>query len=94
MIGTTLAPSEYLKRMAEEITRIDAASVSQLADLMWERYEAGRMIFLIGNGGSGSNASHFCEDVGKVGVGFAAACLRRLDQTVETCGCFRAGRRV
>ena len=65
MIGTTLSPADYLKRMAEEITRIDPASVKKLSDLMWERYEAGRMIFLIGNGGSGSNASHFCEDVGK-----------------------------
>src|SRR5262249_30685488 len=24
-----------------------------------------RMVFLCGNGGSGSNASHFCEDLGK-----------------------------
>jgi D-sedoheptulose 7-phosphate isomerase len=39
--------------------------VKALADLMYERYLAGRMIFVIGNGGSGSNASHFCEDIGK-----------------------------
>src|SRR5262249_17739257 len=36
-----------------------------LADAMHEAYLSGRMIFLIGNGGSGSNASHFCEDMGK-----------------------------
>jgi len=39
--------------------------VQTLADLMHARYKAGRMIFVIGNGGSGSNASHFCEDIGK-----------------------------
>ena len=29
------------------------------------RLQAGRFVFVIGNGGSGSNASHFCEDIGK-----------------------------
>ena len=28
-------------------------------------HEKGRFVFLCGNGGSGSNASHFCEDMGK-----------------------------
>ena len=65
MLGTKLGPVEFLKRLGEECTRVDPASVKTLADLMWERYEAGRMIFVIGNGGSGSNASHFCEDIGK-----------------------------
>ena len=65
MLGTKLNPTDFLKRLGEECLRVDPASVKQLADLMWERYEAGRMIFVIGNGGSGSNASHFCEDIGK-----------------------------
>ena len=65
MIGTKLSPAEYLKRMGEELLRVDPAQVKTLADLLWERYEAGRFIFVIGNGGSGSNASHFCEDIGK-----------------------------
>jgi D-sedoheptulose 7-phosphate isomerase len=65
MLGTTLNPTDFLKRLGEECTRIDPASVKLLADVMWERYLAGRMIFVIGNGGSGSNASHFCEDIGK-----------------------------
>jgi D-sedoheptulose 7-phosphate isomerase len=65
MLGTKLNPTDFLKRLGEECTRVDPASVKNLADLMWERYEAGRMIFVIGNGGSGSNASHFCEDIGK-----------------------------
>ena len=41
------------------------AEVQKLADLIHERYVAGRFVFVIGNGGSGSNASHFCEDMGK-----------------------------
>lgn len=65
MLGATLAVAPFLKRMADELLRIDASEVQTLADLMHARYKAGRMIFVIGNGGSGSNASHFCEDIGK-----------------------------
>lgn len=65
MLGTTLNPRQFLNRVAAELERIDPAEVQKLADLMHERYTAGRFVFVIGNGGSGSNASHFCEDMGK-----------------------------
>jgi D-sedoheptulose 7-phosphate isomerase len=65
MLGTKLNPAAFLQRVGEECTRIDPAQVQKLSDLMWERYLAGRFVFVIGNGGSGSNASHFCEDIGK-----------------------------
>jgi D-sedoheptulose 7-phosphate isomerase len=39
--------------------------VKALADAIFECYQHKRMVFLCGNGGSGSNASHFCEDLGK-----------------------------
>jgi D-sedoheptulose 7-phosphate isomerase len=65
MLGTQMAAGPFLKRVADELLRIDPAEVKALADLMYEKYLAGRMIFVIGNGGSGSNASHFCEDIGK-----------------------------
>jgi D-sedoheptulose 7-phosphate isomerase len=65
MLGTTLDVAPFLKRVGEELLRIDPAEVRALADAMWRAHQDGRLIFLIGNGGSGSNASHFCEDVGK-----------------------------
>jgi D-sedoheptulose 7-phosphate isomerase len=65
MLGTRMAAGPFLKRVADELLRLDPAEVQALADAMYETYLAGRMIFLVGNGGSGSNASHFCEDVGK-----------------------------
>jgi len=65
MLGIKLDVNAFLERVGQEMQRIDAAQVKALADVMYECYEKGRMIFLIGNGGSGSNASHFCEDVGK-----------------------------
>lgn len=65
MIGTQMSAKPFLHRVAEELARIDAQEVETLADLMYETYQADRFIFVIGNGGSGSNASHFCEDIGK-----------------------------
>jgi len=65
MLGIKLTPGDYLKRIAEECQKIDPAQVKRLSDAIFERFEAGRFVFIIGNGGSGSNASHLCEDVGK-----------------------------
>lgn len=65
MLGATMPAGPFLKRMADELLRLDPAQVTNLADLMYDCYRRGRTIFVIGNGGSGSNASHFCEDIGK-----------------------------
>jgi D-sedoheptulose 7-phosphate isomerase len=65
MLGTTLSPRQFLDRVCTEIGKINIAEVQKLADLIHERYVKGRFVFIIGNGGSGSNASHFCEDLGK-----------------------------
>ena len=65
MLGTKLDVGPFLSRVGEELGRIDAAEVKALADAIYGCYERGRIVFLIGNGGSGSNASHFCEDLGK-----------------------------
>jgi D-sedoheptulose 7-phosphate isomerase len=65
MLGTTLNPRQFLDRVAAELGRVNPAELQKLADLIHDRYLAGRFVFVIGNGGSGSNASHFCEDLGK-----------------------------
>ena len=65
MLGTELNPQEFMARVAQELARIDPHEIQKLADLIHERYLKGRFVFIIGNGGSGSNASHLCEDLGK-----------------------------
>jgi D-sedoheptulose 7-phosphate isomerase len=65
MLGVTLNPRQFLDRVAAEMQRIDPAQVQRLSDLIYECYCRERFVFIIGNGGSGSNASHFCEDLGK-----------------------------
>lgn len=65
MLGVTLDPRSFLERIGQELLRIDPREVAALSDLIHTAYVENRFVFIIGNGGSGSNASHFCEDVGK-----------------------------
>ncbi len=65
MLGTTLDIRPFLERVGQELMRINPAEVKALADVMHDCYRRNRTIFVCGNGGSGSNASHFCEDIGK-----------------------------
>jgi D-sedoheptulose 7-phosphate isomerase len=65
MLGVKLDARAFLDRVAQELGRINPAEVKALADAIHRCYLTRRFIFLIGNGGSGSNASHFCEDLGK-----------------------------
>src|SRR5438445_12191946 len=65
MLGTKLDVHPFLERAGRELLRINPAEVRDLADAVYHCYEHGRFVFLIGNGGSGSNCSHLCEDLGK-----------------------------
>src|SRR5436190_11694250 len=65
MLGTKLDARAFLDRVADELARIDPGEVKALADAIFRCYEERRFVFVIGNGGSGSSSSHFCEDLGK-----------------------------
>lgn len=65
MLGVNLSPRAFLDRVGKELERIDPAQVQALADAIYDCYTHNRFVFVIGNGGSGSNASHLCEDLGK-----------------------------
>jgi D-sedoheptulose 7-phosphate isomerase len=65
MLGTKLDVRPFMEKVSQELMRLDTAEVHALADAIFECYEQRRTVFIIGNGGSGSNASHFCEDLGK-----------------------------
>jgi len=55
----------YIERVAAEARKVDLTEVEALVAAIAHRYETGRTVFIIGNGGSGANASHLCEDLGK-----------------------------
>ncbi len=65
MLGTKLDVRPFLERVAQELHRLNPAEVKALADAIYACYERRRTVFFCGNGGSGSNCSHFCEDLGK-----------------------------
>ena len=65
MLGATLASDAYLGRLNEEVSRIDQAAMQRWADLIFQAWENGRFVFIFGNGGSGTTASHMAEDLGK-----------------------------
>src|SRR5258707_326553 len=65
MLGTTLSPRAFLERMAQELLRLDPREVEQLSDSIYDCYKRDRFVFVIGNGGSGSNAFPFSQDRAK-----------------------------
>lgn len=74
MLGAELTPQEYLDRCTEEFRMLDLDQAQGLSDAIYAAYQDERFVFICGNGGSGSNSSHFCEDLGK-------STLRREDFT-------------
>jgi D-sedoheptulose 7-phosphate isomerase len=65
MLGATLGARDYLDRVCREIGRLDVAQVERVSDLIEDAYHARHFVFICGNGGSGANASHLCEDLAK-----------------------------
>lgn len=65
MLGASLDLPAYLARLNAEVARLDQADIRRWADLVFDAWSAGRFVFIIGNGGSGTTASHMAEDLGK-----------------------------
>ena len=65
MLGVELTPDRYLQRCAVEFAKLDLSPFERLSSDIYQAYSDGRFVFICGNGGSGSNASHLCEDLGK-----------------------------
>ncbi len=81
MLGFNLGVADYLERLQRELARVNPAEVQRLADLLYEAWENGRFVFVCGNGGSATTASHFAADWAKNSLSpddLAAGCGRRL----------------
>lgn len=59
------ALTQYFQDFSQLLSEIDPREVDALADRLADAYRDGKFVFIIGNGGSGANASHLCEDLGK-----------------------------
>jgi D-sedoheptulose 7-phosphate isomerase len=57
--------SEYIKALNATIEKLDEKQINNFIDIIINAYEEEKMIFVIGNGGSAANASHFAQDLAK-----------------------------
>lgn len=55
----------YLNRLQETIKRLDKEEINKFINMLLDARDADKQIFIMGNGGSASTASHFCCDFNK-----------------------------
>ncbi len=65
MLGAELTADQYLKRINDELARIDPNDMQRWADHVFRVWENEKFVYIIGNGGSGTTATHMSEDFGK-----------------------------
>jgi D-sedoheptulose 7-phosphate isomerase len=59
----------YLGRLEEALATISPALVDELAGRLYRAYQDGKQVFVMGNGGSASTASHMAADLAKNTIG-------------------------
>lgn len=55
----------YFKELKKTIDKISVEDIKRVTDILYKAYEQDKQIFIIGNGGSASTASHFACDLSK-----------------------------
>ena len=65
MLGVELDSEAYVSRLQDELQRVEPADMRRWADHIYRAWEQGCFVFVLGNGGSGTTASHMSEDLGK-----------------------------
>jgi D-sedoheptulose 7-phosphate isomerase len=65
MLGAHLEIGPYVERLKTELARVDQAEIKKMADLIFEAWENEKFVYIFGNGGSATTASHISEDLGK-----------------------------
>ncbi|HEU4632564.1 MAG TPA: hypothetical protein VFS22_01180, partial [Flavisolibacter sp.] len=57
--------SRYIQSQKETLDSIPLNQVSEIIEIFKKAWKEDRKIFMFGNGGSGTNSSHFVTDLGK-----------------------------
>lgn len=55
----------YLTELKSSIDKIKLSDIQKIAEVMLNAYKNGRTVYILGNGGSASTASHMAADLGK-----------------------------
>jgi len=61
----TMTLLDFQERVKKGFEQVRDDEVEAFISILEKAYWQHRMIYMFGNGGSGANASHFCEDLGK-----------------------------
>ena len=57
--------NNYLTRLQDTISNLDRSEIENFINLLLRKRDEGKQIFIMGNGGSASTASHFYCDYNK-----------------------------
>jgi D-sedoheptulose 7-phosphate isomerase len=60
---------EYLERLIATLEAMPVDAIERLSEMLYRAYTDGKQVFLLGNGGSASTASHMAADLGKNTIG-------------------------
>ncbi|MCP4977332.1 MAG: SIS domain-containing protein [Maribacter sp.] len=55
----------YIENLKYSLDKLNTDSIDRIVDILWSAYLDDKQIFIMGNGGSASTASHFACDLGK-----------------------------
>lgn len=56
---------DYIKNLKTSLDKLDLDSIDRIVEVLWIAYQNNKQVFIMGNGGSASTASHFACDLGK-----------------------------
>jgi D-sedoheptulose 7-phosphate isomerase len=57
--------SDYLEKTKEIAFKIDKIEIERMISILFDAWKEGKQVFLAGNGGSASTATHFASDLSK-----------------------------
>lgn len=63
MLGIQLSLADYLEECRRVTIRLNPEEVHRLSDDLYTAWQKSRFVFVCGNGGAGSTAGHFAEDL-------------------------------
>ena len=72
---------EYIKGISKCLEELSGHDLEEVADVIFDAYQKGKRVFIMGNGGSAATASHFARDLQ---IGAAASGKPRLRVTSLT----------
>ena len=74
-------PKDYIKGLIECLEELSRQNIEAIADIVIDAWRKGKRIFIMGNGGSATTASHFARDLE---IGAAVAGKPRIQATSLT----------